>query len=155
MLTRTSVNRTVIETHYAQRRRKKIILPSLEDIKKLHKYLKTIRQTTYLALKQSFSYNTWLSLAEVILTSIHTFNRRRAGEIKRILIEDFQNDEKLNRDTDMMLTDMYNSLSQKNKEVVEKYVRFCIRTKLGRTMLVLLSTDLFECINAILYFCRS
>lgn len=145
----TSVNKTVFETQSAQKRHKKITLPSLEDIKRLHKYLKTNRQTAYLALKESFSYDTWLSLAEFTLTSVHTFNRRRAGEIERILIEDFHNYDKLNKD---MFSDMYNSLSQENKEVAEKYVRFCIRGKLGRTVPVLLSTELFECITTILHF---
>lgn len=35
----TSVNKTVIETQSAQKRRKKINLPSLEDIKKLYQHL--------------------------------------------------------------------------------------------------------------------
>jgi len=78
----TSVNRTVVETQSAQKRHKKVILPSLEDIKKLYKRLKKERDEAYMALKESFSYDNWLSLAEVTLTSVHVFNRRRAGEIE-------------------------------------------------------------------------
>jgi len=39
-----------------------------------------------------------------------------------------------------------------SRKIAERYVRFCIRGKLGRTVPVLLSQDLFECINLILKF---
>lgn len=58
--------------------------------------------------------------------SVHVFNRRRAGEIERALIEDFQNLEKLNEN---MYSDIYKSLSAQHKEIAQKYVRFCIRGK--------------------------
>lgn len=145
----TNVNKTVTETQSAHKRHKKIILPSLEDIQKLHKHLTKRRVESYEALKNSFSYENWIELAEVTLTSLHVFNRRRAGEIERVLIEDLKNYERLNEN---MNKDIYNSLSKENKKVAEKYVRFCIRDKLGRTVPVLLSNDLFECINLILRF---
>lgn len=88
-------------------------------------------------------------MAEATLTSIHVFNRRRAGEIERVLIEDFNNYEKLNKN---MYTDIYKSLSAENKKIAEKYVRFCIRGKLGRTVPVLLSNALFQSILLILKF---
>lgn len=65
-------------------------------------------------LQQSFSYCNWPSLAEVTLISIQVFNRRRAGEIERILITDFQNYERLNKN---MYGDIYNSLSQEHKKI--------------------------------------
>jgi len=51
-----------------------------------------------------------------------------------------------------MYKDIYMSLSNANKKIVEKYIRFCIRGKLGRTVPVLLSNELFESINLILHF---
>ncbi|XP_071653728.1 uncharacterized protein [Temnothorax longispinosus] len=145
----TSVNKTVLETQSTHKRHKKINLPSLEDIQTLHKYLTKKRIEAYTALKESFSYEKWLSLAKVTLTSMHVFNRRRAGEIERVLIQDFENYEKLNEN---MYTDIYNSLSIEDKEIAQKYVRFCIRGKLGRTVPVLLPNDLFECVTLILKF---
>jgi len=144
-----SVNKTVVETQSAQRRHKKIKLPSLEDIRKLYEYLRKKRTEAFEILKQSFSYDNWISLAKVTLTSIHVFNRRRAGEIERVLIEDFKNYEKINKN---MHKDIYMSLSNANKKIAEKYIRFCIRGKLGRTVPVLLSNELFESINLILHF---
>jgi len=145
----TNVNRTVMETQSTQKRHKKVNLPSAEDIKRLYDHLKEKRIQAFMALQQSFSNYHWISLAEVTLTSIHVFNKRRAGEIERVLIEDFNNYEKIHEG---MYSDMYSSLSKKNKEIAEKYIRFCIRSKLGRIMPVLLSKDLFESINLILKF---
>lgn len=51
-----------------------------------------------------------------------------------------------------MYGDIYNSLSQEHKKIVKKYIRFCIRGKLGRTVPVLLSNALFECINLIIKY---
>jgi len=71
------------------------------------------------------------------------------GEIERILIEDFQNYERLNKNVN---NDIFNSLSEENKKVAKKYVRFCIRGKLGRTVPVLLTNDLFQCVTLIIRF---
>jgi len=143
----TSVNKTVIETQTTKKRHKKVILPTLEDIKTLYTYLKKTRIEAYKMLQESFSYSKWLSLAEVTLTSIHVFNRRRAGEIERTLIEDFKTYEKINKN---MNSDIYNALSTEDKKVAEKYIRFCIRGKMGRTVPVLLTNELFHCVILIL-----
>lgn len=145
----TNVNKTVIETQSLHKRHKKITLPSLEDIQKLFKYLKKKRTEAYNALKQSFSYDAWILLAEATLTSVLVFNRRRLREIEQILIEDFQNYEKVNKN---MNSDIYNSLSEEDRKIAEKYVRFCIRKKSECTVPVLLSNDLHQCIMLILKF---
>jgi len=145
----TSVNKTVIETQSAHKRHKKINLPSLSDIKKLYTYLDNQRTTTYAALKESFSSEKWLALAEVTLTSIHVFNRRRAGEMERAEIKGFEHYVKVNKN---MFGDIYKSLSVEDRKIAEKYVRFCIRRKLGRTVPVLLSNDMFDCITLLLKY---
>lgn len=145
----TSVNKTVIEIQSAHKRHKKIKLPSLHDIRKLYKHLEKVRVETYMTLEESFSYEKWVSLAEVTLTSVHVFNRRRAGEIERMLIEDFKNCESIDKN---MYSDIYVSLSEENRKIAENYSRFCIRGKLGRTVPVLLTNELLKCINLILQF---
>lgn len=107
------------------------------------------RTEAYAALKESFSYGKWISLAEITLTSIHVFNRRRAREIERAHIKDFQNYERVNKN---MYSDIYKSLSIEDKKIAEKYVRFCIGGKLGRTVPVLLSNHLFDCVTLILNY---
>lgn len=145
----TSVNKAVIETQSPHKRHKKITLPSLKDVQKLFKYLKKKRIEAYNVLKQFFSYDAWISLVEATLISVYVFNKRRSREIEQILIEDFQNYEKVNKN---MNSDIYNSLSEENRKIVEKYVRFCIRKKSERTAPVLLSNDLYQCIILILKF---
>jgi len=130
----TSINKTVIETQSAQKRHKQINLPSIHDIQMLYKHLKKVRVKAYMTLKKSFSHESWISLAEVTLTSVHVFNRRRVGEIERILlIEDFKNCEKINEN---MYSDIYATLSEQNRKIAENYSRFCIRGKLGRTCII-------------------
>jgi len=41
-------------------------------------------------LQNDFSFKAWKSLAETTLIIIQVFNRRRAGEIERTLINDYQ-----------------------------------------------------------------
>jgi len=83
------------------------------------------------------------------------FNRRRAGEIERILIEDFNNYEKLSKN---IYNDIYKSLPTENRKIVQKYIRFGIRGKLGIinyvliTVPVLLLNDLFKSVILILKF---
>lgn len=147
----TSINTTVAETQSARKRHKKVQLPSMEDVQTLYRHLKEKRVKAYNALKESFSSEKWRSLAEVTLIGLQLFNRRRAGEIERTLIEDFQNNEKLNED---MYSDIYKSLSRQNKKIAGKYIRFCIRGKKGRTVPVLLTNEIFECINLLLQYRR-
>lgn len=145
----TSINTTVAETQSAKKRQKTVNLPSLEDIRKLYKHLEETRTAAFEALEKSFSYCYWIALAEVTLSSVHVFNRRRAGEIERILIEDFKNYEGINEN---MYNDLYKSLSSKSRKIAEKYIRFSIRGKLGRTVPVLLYKSIFKCIMLILKF---
>lgn len=86
----TSVNKTVIETSLQHQRHKNDDLPSLNDIAKLYMYLKCKRQKAFDDLSNKYTYETWLTLAECILSSVQLFNRRRSGEIERMFITDFK-----------------------------------------------------------------
>lgn len=79
-------------------------------------------------MKEEFSYNIWKTLGECTLISVQIYNRKRAGEIQRILLEDFYTYEGLNEQS----PDLFKSLSDSAKEIARKYVRFQIRGKLGR-----------------------
>ncbi|KYM75389.1 hypothetical protein ALC53_14085 [Atta colombica] len=64
------------------------------------------------------------------------------NEIERIFIKDFRN----------YYSNIYTSLSTQNRKIAERYIRFYVRGKLERRMPILLSHNLFECINLILKF---
>ncbi|XP_046619499.1 uncharacterized protein LOC124304842 [Neodiprion virginianus] len=140
-----SVNKTVVESQTQQKRRKKTELPSVQDIKKLLAYVDKKRKSAYQILETKFTYDAWLDLAQTTLTSVQVFNRRRAGEIERVFIEDFESFEGINEDH-------LEKLSADSQVLARKYVRFVIRGKLNRTVPVLLSSDLLACIQMMLKY---
>ncbi|XP_066597120.1 uncharacterized protein [Prorops nasuta] len=144
-----NVNKTVEETQMQNKRRKKIVLPSNEDIKKLREHLKHIRDEAYKKLKIEFSYKAWLSLAEAVLTSIQIFNRRRSGEIERILIKDYENYQYIDEKTDPAA---FAKLTPEAREHVKKYRRFVIRGKKNRTVSVLVNSMQVICISMLLKY---
>lgn len=139
-----SVNKTVMETRAYMRRQKVEVAPRMNDVKKLYNYVNTQRRVAYDSLKEKFSYDVWLTLGQSSLISTQIYNRKRAGEIQRILLEDFYNYEGLNEQSD---PDLFKTLSNSAKEVARKYVRFQIRGKLTRTVPVLLHYDLLNSIQ--------
>ncbi|KAL6420240.1 hypothetical protein ACFW04_012141 [Cataglyphis niger] len=81
-----SVNKTVEETILQAKRYKLQDLLPLEDIKLLHNFLQTNRRSAFQQL--TFTYNNWRQLAQFLI-SVQVFNRRRAGKIERISIDDY------------------------------------------------------------------
>ena len=142
-----SVNRTALETQARNKRQLKTILPSNDDIQKLQEYLRKAVRKNYEALSEKFCKKKWMNLAEVTLISIQLFNRRRAGEIERILIDDFKNHEKIDENT---IGEAYRKFTTEEKQAAMKYTRFTIRDKLGRTVPVLLHRELLVCCELIL-----
>lgn len=113
----------------------------------LHEYLQQERNSSYKRIQRGFSYNDWINLAKSTLLSILLFNRRRPGELEHVLIEDFERYESLNENN---YPDLFNTLTGEMKILAKRYVRFAIRGKLGRTVPVLLSANLVQCIQMIL-----
>lgn len=109
-----SVNKTVEESILQAKRYQLQDLPSLEDIKLLHKFLQTNRRLAFQQLSDTFSYNNWRQLAQFTLISVQVFNRRRAGEIERISIDDYKHQEGINERTN---PDLYESLSLEAQNV--------------------------------------
>lgn len=58
-------------------------------------------------MTEEFSFTHWKTLAELTLMCISVYNRKRAGEAQRILVEDFRNIQTL-RDT--VLPELLNNL---------------------------------------------
>lgn len=141
-----NITRTVTESQVQLRRQKAVELPSTSDIKAFYSYLKDKSEEAFQKLSDSFSRNTWCKLAEVTLLSVQIFNRRRPGELERILIEDFNRYESINVfDEDLQL-------SEQNKETAKRYVRFLIRGKLNRTVPVILDKRQVRSIELLLKF---
>ncbi|KYM98504.1 hypothetical protein ALC62_10782, partial [Cyphomyrmex costatus] len=144
-----SVNKIVEESILRAKRYQLQDLPSLADIKLLHNYLQTNRRIAFEQLRDEFIYNAWRQLAQFTLISVQVFNRRRAGEIERITIDDYKHQEGINEQTN---PDLYESLSGEARKVSDKYTRFLIRGKLGRSVLVLLDCEMKNCIDLLLQY---
>ncbi|XP_044764696.1 uncharacterized protein LOC123321292 [Coccinella septempunctata] len=145
----TAINRAAIETQHRNKRHSKVVLPSKEDILKLQTYLRDRLRANHEILKVKFNELNWLQLGEAALLSIQLFNRRRSGEIERILIEDFRSFEKIDETS---IGQAFNTFSLKEKEAALKYVRFTIRGKLNRTVPVLSHREVLESLETLLKY---
>lgn len=148
----SSIARTAVETQHRIRRQSTNLLPTEEDINKLEDYLHNKMKVAYDLLKKKFSISAWTTLAECCLLYILLFNRRRSGEMGRALLEDFYNYQQVNKET--IGTD-YDSLNNKERNAAEKYVRFTMRGKLGRTVPVLLHKQVLENLKLLLSYRKS
>lgn len=141
------VNKTAIETQTKLKRNKPINLPIHQDIHKLHKFLDRGTNICFTQLKEKFSYVTWLRLSKYVLTSVQLFNRKRAGEIERLLITDFENRQAIDKEKHC---DLYKSLNKMEQLLAERYVKIELRGKKGRSVPILLSLKQVDFINLIL-----
>lgn len=139
------VNKLAVELTLAKNRKKKKPLPLDEDVKKLFTYFTDKFDEYYRALVEKYSYETWLNLLQVTLIALQLFNRRRAGE--RVKIEDYESFEKIDLSTEGT---KFASLSKSDQDLARKYVRFLIVGKLGKNVLVLLSSDMLKGVQLIL-----
>lgn len=143
----TSINKRVLEDQIKKKRTKKVVLPQKKDIQTLYRYLIKLCDESTDILKKKFQFSAWKSLSEASLILLQMFNRRRAGEIERVEIEDFNNrdsvDEKVN-------PDLYSKLSETSRKLAQKYVRISIRGKLGRTVPALLDYSLVQYMKTII-----
>lgn len=76
-----NVKRTVVETQLKMQTRK-IMLPSMSDVRKLCDYLTKESKTSVENLKQKFSPVAWMKLAEATLTSIQLLIDERQVKLK-------------------------------------------------------------------------
>lgn len=145
----TVINKKAIEDQIKYKRQKKIILPSKHDIKLLYDYLKKQCETFLHILENNFDLSSWENLTKCTLILIQIFNRRRAGEIERLTIADYKNQETLDKNVN---SDLYEKLSEDSRQYAKKFVRITIRGKLGRTVPVLLNATVIKSINTILKY---
>ncbi|KAG5865951.1 hypothetical protein JTB14_012181 [Gonioctena quinquepunctata] len=141
------VNKTASESLLTLKRRKVPILPTTEDVKQLNTFLIKNRNEFYEKLSNNFNVKDWIELASYTLISILIFNRRRPGELERVLVSDLESITKLSDNSES-----YNRLSEAEKEYAKQYVRFVIRGKLARGVPVLLHVSMYNCIKILLRY---
>ncbi|KAF5284722.1 hypothetical protein FQR65_LT13424 [Abscondita terminalis] len=91
----------------------------------------------------------WKDLASYTLIGIQVFNRRRAGELERLLIQDFNNRQTVDSQNH---SDVFKILSDKEKQSMKEFFRITLRGKLGRQVAILIDREILSCIITILKY---
>ncbi|XP_014679515.1 PREDICTED: uncharacterized protein LOC106819387 [Priapulus caudatus] len=120
-------------------------LPFTKDIAKLHSYLKTKRHEYSKNLLASGSSDDWYNLAQLTLTEVILFNRRRSGEAGRMELKWYKtnSNKHLQEDIEQCLTQLEIKLAKSLKHVE-------IRGKRGRKVPVLLTAEMSRNIDLLI-----
>lgn len=141
-----SINKLVTDTQARMRRQKQQNIPTMEDVKKLIRFINTERNSCFEELSLEYSDKNWLKLAELCMAWIIVFNRRRVGEVQNILLDEFVG----RQSADSHDEGMFASLSGDSQLIARKFKRMKIRGKKGRTVPVLLKPAVENCIELLL-----
>lgn len=147
---RRSISRTVAESQLEQKRRKLVVLPSTADVKKLLIWLREQKNLCCSSLEEKgFSVQTWKNLAGYTLSAIQVFNRRRPGEMERLVIKDYKTHKAASEYKDI---ELLSTLPAQSRSAINEYVRVVIRGKRSRGVAVLLHQEDVRCIDLILKY---
>lgn len=128
-------------------------IPSTADVRRLADYIDAETDKCFTELKLKYSYPKWLYLAQLTMTSIIVFNRRRVGEVRNILVRDFQRR--------VVIADKYaeqleggspDEALEKTKRLIRS--RMKIRGKLDRSVPVLLKHTTDACLQLLYAYRR-
>ncbi|KAK3084356.1 hypothetical protein FSP39_012139 [Pinctada imbricata] len=142
------VSNAALQTLRTEKRSKGNILPLTEDIRKVQNLLKEKSRSMAEKLSKSFTKAGWDTLNQATLASLVIFNRRRGGETERITVDNYRN-VKLKHTADS-IKEVEEALSPVEKVMCRTIQRIEIRGKKGRTVPVLLPTNLREHIEVLL-----
>lgn len=134
---------------YRKKKGKVKRIPLSKDVATLAKYLKDKAEDALERLQKSEEITdkeTWIELAELTLTQIILFNRRRQGEASKMTLDDFRNQQHT-QDSDVV-----NSLSDFEKKLCEVLTRVEIYGKRGRIVPVLLTASMKQAVECLLKY---
>ncbi|XP_034565550.1 uncharacterized protein LOC117831136 isoform X1 [Notolabrus celidotus] len=120
------------------------LLPFTQDIQKLHCHLAEKQKQHLNDLQEHPSPSNWKELAKVTLTQVVLFNRRRAGEVSRMLLSGY-----LSKDTSETHDDVSLALTPLEQKLCKHFVRITIVGKRGRKVPVLLTPLMRESLDAL------
>lgn len=141
---RTKINKLVVATQSQNRRGKNENIPTTDDVNKLASFLDSERDKYFNQLTQKYSYKNWLKLNELTLASILVFNRRRTGEMRNIIVDQYNGREIIAAQCSTLL----DTLPDQTKDLIKS--RMKTRGKLDRTVPILLKHSLDECLEVLI-----
>lgn len=118
--------------HHSKRNTGTSVLPLANDVKLLSEYLRAEAENMATVLKGKDDIVAWIKLNEITLAQLILFNRRRAGEVSKMTLDDYDKKELSNT-----RGSLDGCLSQVEKELCKIFYRTEIIAKRGRISPVL------------------
>jgi len=147
----SQISSSALKTLDTKKMNKIKVLPLARDISKLSNYLKNIAGSSIAQLNSSSTElpdSAWLLLVEATVAQLVLFNRRRSGEVSKMLISTYMRaatGTEQNRD-------IYDYLSPVEKTLCSILMRVEIPGKRGRTVPLLLTEKFKEAIDCIIKY---
>ncbi len=113
------------------------VLPFTQDVKLMNSYMENQQHSSERMLRISPTQENYAALAKVILALAITFNRRRAGEVSRMLLSAF-----MSRNKSVLHDDVAICLTPFERKMCEYFERVEIHGKRGRMVPVLLKPSM-------------
>ncbi|XP_056448662.1 uncharacterized protein LOC130384480 isoform X1 [Gadus chalcogrammus] len=113
-----------------------------EDVQIFHRYLDKSAEEAFGNLKEVATSQNYARLAKVTLAQIIVFNRRRAGEVSKMLLKSF-----LERDNTKPHEDVAMGLSKTEQRLCNYFCRVEMMEKGGRKVAVLLTPSMVDALS--------
>lgn len=131
---------------YQNQWNKPAILPLTSDIKLFRDHIINVEREAYRSLKLNpDNMSAFKELQQSIMAQIVLLNRRRAGEVQRIMLDTY-----INAPSEVSSEELSNSLSPVELELTKNFKRIVIRGKRGRGVPILFTTHLQKRLNFLL-----
>lgn len=121
------------------------LVPVTDDIMKLNNNIKNTIEKAKSVLTNKFDSKAFDDLNRGLMIQIIIFNRKRIGEVEKLLVSDFNNRHNIQKGSEQ-----YKTLSTNEKIISSRYMRMEVRGKLGRPVSLLVSKNQIEMIKMIL-----
>lgn len=140
------VSTNAVKEIFQKKWNKPAFLPLTSDIKIFRDYLIHVQNTSINEIKNCpNNLNSYRNLQESVLAQLILLNRRRSGEVQRILLNTY-----VSAPTEISQEEVELSLSEMERQLTKKLKRIVIRGKRGRGVPVLFTPTLQKAIHVLL-----
>ncbi|CAM4615510.1 unnamed protein product [Leuciscus chuanchicus] len=140
-----SISSAALGTLHQAKWNKPHVLPFTQDVHLLHKFLATERAKCMKDLEEDPNIKSFGNLAQVTLTQVVLFNRRRQGEVSKMELQAFTSRNRTELNPDIMT-----GLTEFERKVAKYFDRVEIRGKRSRMVPVLLTPDMIAAMDLLI-----